>query len=121
VYGRIWIDRPKMYDDGNEMCFPHAGWHFSSLGDSKFVANKLRHVADYFPEVAENIDVDALIQERTSQVVAGSIFEPVILDDYFPKTLTENQEKYKDLILTDGTQTVLDKLSIIPMTSTEQF
>ena len=121
VYGRIWLERPKMFDNGVEFCFPHAGWHFSSLGDTKFVANKLRHVADYFPEVADTINLDDLISQRTSQVVQGSVFEPVILDDYFPKSVFQNQERYKDLILTDGTQTVLDKLSIIPMTSAEQF
>lgn len=121
VYGRVWVDRSKEYDDGVEKCYTHAGWHFSSLGDSKHVANKLLNVADYFTEEAKTINIDTLIDQRTSQVVKGSKFEPVVLDDYFPKYIVENQDRYKDFILTDGTETVLEKLSVIDMNSNIQY
>lgn len=121
VYGRVWIDRNKMYDDGTEMSFPHAGWHFSSLGDNEFVSNKLRNVADYFFEEADVFDANQYIEQNTSQVVKGSKFEPVILDEYFPKSLLDNKDRFAKLILADGEKSVMEMLSVIPLNSNLQY
>jgi hypothetical protein len=110
TYGCCWANRPRIYDDGNEMIFQHGGWHFSSLGNNEFVANKLRNVADYFLEEANSIDVNKLIDANTSQVKENSEFKPVILDSYFPKTILNNQEKYKDLIIPNAETTIMDIL-----------
>jgi hypothetical protein len=111
VYGCCWAHRASDYDDGTEMIFQHGGWHFSSLGNSEHVANKLRNFTDYSFEEAANLDVEELIKLNVSQVNKDSKFEPVILDDYFPKTVLNNRDKYAHLILEGATQTVMDKLN----------
>jgi hypothetical protein len=75
------------------------------------VANKLRNFTDYSFEEAANLDVEELIKSNVSQVNKNSKFEPVILDEYFPKTVLNNRDKYAHLILEGATQTVMDKLN----------
>jgi beta-1,4-mannosyl-glycoprotein beta-1,4-N-acetylglucosaminyltransferase len=110
-YGANWANRPIDYDDGNEIALQHSGWHFSSLGSTKMVANKLENFAhNELAHQAATIDVDKLIAEGKTSINPNAKFEPVILDDYFPQTLLKNKEKYEHLILKDATQTVMSKL-----------
>jgi hypothetical protein len=111
VYGCCWAHRPGDYDDGTEMIYQHGGWHFSSLGNTDHVANKLRNFTDYAFEDAANLDIEELIKKNVSQVNKNSKFQPVVLDDYFPKSLIENKEKYKHLIIEDATQSITDLLN----------
>jgi C4-type Zn-finger protein len=93
------------------MIYQHGGWHFSSLGNTDHVANKLRNFTDYAFEDAANLDIEELIKKNVSQVNKNSKFQPVVLDDYFPKSLIENKEKYKHLIIEDATQSITDLLN----------
>jgi hypothetical protein len=110
-YGETWALRPFVYDDGIEVCLQHGGWHFSSLGNSDVVANKYRNYAHSEKAwMANFIDVDTLIAQNKTTIDPNFIFEPVILDSYFPKAIYKNKEKYKDLILEGDFPTVMDKL-----------
>jgi beta-1,4-mannosyl-glycoprotein beta-1,4-N-acetylglucosaminyltransferase len=111
IYGANWANRPNIYDNGVEYCFQHAGWHFSSLGDSKHVANKLKTFAhSELAFQAETIDVDKLIAENKTSINANAKFEAVKLDEYFPKSLLANKEKYQHLIIADAEDTASNKL-----------
>lgn len=124
TYGGCWNSRTKIYSDGTEMCIPHSGWHFSSLGDEKHVANKFKNYAhDELAWTVENLNIDQLISEsrQNQNPIEKSKFEPVILDDYFPKAVTDNKEKYKHFILENATETVMDKLKIIDMNSSQEY
>jgi hypothetical protein len=114
-YGTVWAHRPKNFDNGKEMIFQHGGWHFSSLGDSTHVANKLRNFTDYSFNAADNINVDSLIQNNKSQVSPDSTFLPVILNDYFPASIVNNMEKYKDYIIKDAKEDILNILKGAPV------
>jgi hypothetical protein len=115
-YGKLWADRSNVYDDGNDLCIQHGGWHFSSLGSSADVATKLLSFAhSELAYQAETIDVDKLIAENKTSINPNAKFEPVVLDNYFPKAITENTEQHKELIIQDATQTVMDKLECLAL------
>jgi len=87
----------------------HAGWHWGWLGNDEFVKEKMRntpHVEINQPYIVDNIDIEKHIREgRDHFRPENQTWFPVKLDNYFPKVLLENKEKYKDLILPDGDNT----------------
>ena len=113
IYGANWANRPIVYDNGIELCLQHSGWHFSSLGDTSFVANKLKNFAHSEKAYqADTLDVDDLIAKNKTNIIPDARFEAVKLDDYFPKTILENQEKYKNYIITDANKSAKDILPL---------
>lgn len=100
MYGKVWADRTIEYSDDQDACLQHAGWHFSSIGNSDFVANKLKNFAhNELAYQAATINVDELINNNKTSLRPDARFNAVPLDNYFPKTIVDNQEKYKDLII----------------------
>lgn len=85
----------------------HAGWHFSYLGDDKNAVHKLKnfaHTEQNIPEIVDVFSIDRMIKEKCGPNPADvEKFEYVVLNDYFPKCVVDNQEKYKDLIIPDAT------------------
>jgi len=86
---------------------PHAGWHFSYLGDESFVANKLRayaHAAD--PDhagVLDRLDIEGMIDDRRDLFGhAGFRWEVVRVDDYFPPYVLANRQRFAHLIAPEG-------------------
>lgn len=122
-HGNIMVTRGRAFTDPHNertLTFPwtpnapdlvqikHAGWHFSYLGDTEFAKNKLKnfaHAESNTPELLNSVNVDEMI--KTKLFMGGERgterFEYVLLDDYYPKTILNNQEKYKDLIIPDAT------------------
>jgi Glycosyltransferase family 17 len=111
-YGtHVLANRPIVYDDGVDLTLQHAGWHFSSLGNSEFVANKLKSFAhSELAYQADSINVDELIANNKSSLRPDARFEAVILDDYFPKSLLDNRDRYQHLILNGAKESVMNKL-----------
>jgi len=85
----------------------HAGWHFSYLGDDKNAVHKLKnfaHVEQNVPDIVDVFSIDRMIKEKLGPNPRDlEKFEYIIMDDYFPKYVVENQEKYKDLIIPNAT------------------
>lgn len=105
------------YQYKNEGCevIEHGGWQFSNLGNNEFLKTKIRSFAHQeinSEEFLDQVDVDASIAagQCWDRSLDDYIYEGVVLDDYYPKTLLENQEKYKDFILQDATTSTLDLL-----------
>lgn len=90
----------------------HAGWHFSYLGDDKHAVHKLQnfaHTEQNVPEIIDVFSIDRMITDKCGPNPKDvEKFEYVVLDDYFPKCIVDNQEKYKDLIIPDATVQVTD-------------
>jgi len=90
----------------------HAGWHFSYLGDNDHAVHKLKnfaHVEQNIPEITDHFSIERMIKEKRGPNPADvEKFEHVVLDDYFPKYVVENQEKYQDLIISNATASIYD-------------
>lgn len=103
------------YKDEYIQMYEHAGWHFTYLGDDEFIKNKIRsfsHAELNYDEFLNKINVDDMIAR-------GVGFNPndprkfiaVAIDDYFPKTLVENAEKYKNMIVSGATKSAHEVFS----------
>ena len=114
------FQRPEGWDANGELVINHAGWHFTSMGDDKHVANKMKEFAHLeFRHLADSYDVEGQIAKNAGPIGLEhhcKKVEPVILDEYFPKVLYQNQDKWAKNILTTGQKTVLDHLGHISFT-----
>lgn len=125
-YGWNWINRIKAYDDGNDLCLPHGGWHFTNMGSSERVAYKLLQFSHgkedtiFRKNLSNSINVDKLISKGNG-TVENTKLDIVDLDNYFPEVLLNNKEKFKEFILPNSGVTAMDKLKIIDMNSSLQY
>jgi len=90
----------------------HAGWHFGWLGDEEFAKTKIQsfsHSEINQPHIIENINIEKHISEGRDHFRPENVtWHTVKLDNYFPKTVLNNKEKYKNFILPDTDKTVQD-------------
>lgn len=90
----------------------HAGWHFSYLGDDRNAVHKLQnfaHTEQNIPEIVDVFSIERMIEEKVGpNPYDEERFEHILLDDYFPKCVVENQEKYKDLIIPNATTPITE-------------
>lgn len=97
---------------GKGILLHHAAWHFSSLGNDEFVKNKLKsfsHTEFNNPEFIDNVNVDKHIIENKNHINQNSgSWKQVKLDEYFPKKIVNNIEKYKKYICEEGDKSVTD-------------
>lgn len=106
---------PLDYEDDTIRMYEHAGWHFTYLGDTEFVKNKIRsfaHTELNNNEILDNIDVDTMIEKGIGHNPKDTRpFVQVAVDDYFPKALVNNLEKYQDRILPGEAKSVRELFS----------
>ena len=74
----------------------HAGWHFSYLGDNKNAIHKLQnfaHTEQNIPKIVDVFSIDRMIKDKCGPNPTEDLekFEYVILDEYFPKYVVDNQ------------------------------
>lgn len=104
---------PMNYSDNKVKTIQHAGWHFSYLGDNKQAVSKLENFAHAEARhLIEGLDVDQAMQQGFNPIAPSDPgrYAAMILDDYFPKTILENQEKWKHLIVQGGEKNIRDYL-----------
>lgn len=105
---------PYNYDDGHTKVFEHAGWHFTYLGDTNWVRNKIQSFAHSElnrPDVLEKIDVETMMDKGVGFNPLNPLpFIKVNLDDYFPKTVVNNPIKYADYITQGSTTSAREHL-----------
>nr|WP_282187709.1 hypothetical protein [Azospirillum sp. TSO22-1] len=86
----------------NTRVYPHAGWHFSYIGDVEHVQRKLRNFAhqEYNDErFIEAIDIDRIVASGADLYGrAGYAWTTVQADDYFPDPLRANFERYRPFV-----------------------
>jgi beta-1,4-mannosyl-glycoprotein beta-1,4-N-acetylglucosaminyltransferase len=95
----------------NSVMVDHGGWHFTYFGDDEFAANKLRNFAHAESRhVADTVNIKYMIDNKLGFTGHASPerFDYVIVDDYFPKAITENLEYYKDMIIPGATASIYD-------------
>jgi hypothetical protein len=107
---------PMEHVDGTVRTIQHAGWHFSFLGDNEHVKHKLLNFAHTEARHhAENLDIEQLIQEKRSWD-PGVQFDSVVIDDYFPKTIINNLERWNKDIVPNATTYLKDLLPLYGQT-----
>jgi hypothetical protein len=103
------------FGDDNVQIIEHAGWHFTYFGDEQFITTKLQsyaHQEANTPENIEQLNVNQSIENGVGVIQSDSSarFVPVLLDDYFPQSVKNNPNKYKDVIINTASKTVKDIL-----------
>jgi len=91
----------------------HGGWHFTYFGQTDHAKNKIKnfaHAETNVPEIMDKLDVDYMIANKVGLLgfEYHERFEYIKVDDYFPQTILNNLEKYKDMIVPNATHLVYD-------------
>lgn len=96
---------------GKNVNLQHAGWHLSWQGDEQAALTKLKsfsHSELNIPKITDNLNIDRMIAEKKDHIHQADGWRVVKLDEYFPKAILENKEKYAKYILPDSDKTVRD-------------
>lgn len=124
----IMVARARCYTDAQqerEYTFPwnrkpndtvfieHAGWHFTYFGDNNNAITKIQnfaHTETDTPEMIQRHNIDWFISNKCGHHGPShpEKFEYVIVDDYFPKAITDNLEKWQHMIVPDAAFHVTD-------------
>lgn len=128
MHGKIMITKGKAFTDAQRereltvsntiLRLAHAGWDFSYLGNTDFAKNKIKnfaHAETNISRIVDNLDVDEMIKNKVflNKENGAERFEYVVLNNYYPKVIIENQEKYKDFIIPGAVKTVYDFYPIL--------
>lgn len=95
---------PLNFWDDNVQIIEHAGWHFTYLGNEDFAKSKIQsfaHDETNRPDIIDQLDIEDSIRRGVGIIRTNEDyrFTPVAVDDYFPKTIINNLEEYKDKII----------------------
>lgn len=99
---------PFQYEQYTCEVVHHGGWHFGYLGDSEFVKQKFvsfSHASDVTPEFVDAYTVESELYAPTNE----RFF--VDIDDYFPETVVNNPDKYRQYIVEGKFQPVRELLN----------
>lgn len=104
---------PINYADNQLIVLKNGGWHFTYFGSTEFAINKLRNFAHQESlHLADKINVDECIARKGGiDPNYSEKFEYVEIDDYFPKTVLKNLDRWKNYILPNPVAKVVQLLS----------
>jgi hypothetical protein len=119
--GRVYID-PQMEREftffwnakpPNTVMVDHGGWHFTYLGDDNHAITKIQnfaHTETDNPDMIARHNIQWFIDNKYGHHGPGNSerFEYVRVDEYFPKCITENIDKWQHMIIPDAVFTVED-------------
>jgi beta-1,4-mannosyl-glycoprotein beta-1,4-N-acetylglucosaminyltransferase len=115
--GRAFTDAHRERDSWNYIPgtieIEHGGWHFCYFGDTEFARTKIQsfsHSETDVPWIVDNLDVEGMVAagKGIGWDKGAERFERVQVDEYFPKSITSNINKYKNAIAEGATRTVYD-------------
>jgi hypothetical protein len=105
---------PYGYRENGIRIMEHAGWQFTYFGDTKFAENKIKsfaHTETNTPEVLMQLNVDRSIENGDGIYHHPEYrFTTVKLNEYFPKTITDNLDKYQQYVVQGADQLATDFL-----------
>jgi hypothetical protein len=107
---------PPHYADDHLCILEHAGWHFTYFGQTDFAKNKIANFAhnETAGLVAEkigsmdNLNIDWMIENKVGLggFNGNKRFEYIQIDEYFPKTILDNLDKWQHMIVPNATKSV---------------
>lgn len=97
---------PYKFKDDNVQIIEHAGWHFTYLGNEDFAKTKIKsfaHDETNRPEILDQLDIEDSIARGVGIIRTNEDyrFTPVAVDDYFPRTIINNIDEFKDKLILD--------------------
>lgn len=103
---------PHDYEDNVLKTIQHGGWHFTYFGNTEHAANKLRNFAHQESNHwADKINVDEIMARKGGiDPNSPERFEYIAIDDYFPKTVLSDPERWKDYIIPNATANIRNYL-----------
>jgi hypothetical protein len=95
----FWNPKPE-----NTVIIDHGGWHFTYFGDDEHCINKIRnfaHTEQNRDNIINEFDIDWMIRNKYGFEGnrTDERFEYVVVDEYFPKCITDNIEKWSHMII----------------------
>lgn len=106
---------PEDFDDGTTRFIHHAGWHFTYMGNSEAAKTKLLNFAhDECLPLVDRVDIDSAVLKNLNPIDPREPgkFMPVMIDDYFPKTVVDNLERWSEYIVPNATENVRTYLPV---------
>lgn len=90
----------EVRNSGHPFIIDDGGWHFSYLGDAKYIVEKLVSFSHQEYNQEQYIDVGEITRKINQGISlwGESQFEFVEIDDNFPEYLINNQKEFKHLI-----------------------
>lgn len=110
-YSFFWVPKPE-----DTVAVDHAGWHFTFFGNDAHCLKKIgsySHTEANTENVRNNFNIENMIKNRHGFDVFNNpndneTFEPVIIDDYFPKAVYQDQQRWQSMIIPNATRCVTD-------------
>lgn len=104
---------PMHYAEEGFCVIEHGGWHFTYFGQTDHAKNKIKnfaHAETNVPEIMDKLDVNYMIENKVGLLGFDyhERFEYIKVDEYFPQTLLNNLEKYKDMIVPNATKSIYE-------------
>lgn len=104
---------PMHYATTDFCVIEHGGWHFTYFGQTDHAKNKIKnfaHAETNISAIMDKLDVDYMVANKVGLLGFDyhERFEYIVVDEYFPQTILNNLEKYKDMIVPGATKTVYD-------------
>lgn len=106
---------PWVPDAPDTVYIDHGGWHFTYFGDDRNAITKIQnfaHTETDRTELIERHNIEWMVKNKYGHHGPGhqERFEAVIVDDYFPKCITDNLDhwKAKNMIVPDAVFHVTD-------------
>lgn len=95
----FWNQKPA-----NTVIVDHGGWHFTYFGDDEHCINKIKnfaHTEQNRDNIINEFDIEWMIRNKYGFEGnrSNERFEYVIVDEYFPKCITDNIEKWSHMII----------------------
>ena len=102
-----WAYRqPWDFNNANVRTIQHSGWHFTYFGDSKHIDTKLVNVCHTEGQrLVGTYDIDDMISKKICWD-PGVYYEHVEIDDYFPKTVLNNLDRWKNYIINNPAESI---------------
>jgi hypothetical protein len=101
---------PYNFSDSNVQIIEHAGWHFTYLGTSDFARTKIQsfaHSETNDPAILDQLDIEDSIRQGTGIIRTNNDYKfvPVMIDDYLPSAITNNQADFEHHLILNATDT----------------
>ncbi|CAB4133199.1 Glycosyl transferase, family 17 [uncultured Caudovirales phage] len=95
------------YKDNNVQIIEHAGWHFTYLGNEEFAKSKIQsfaHDETNKPEILDQLNIEDSIARGVGIIRTNEDyrFTPVAVDDYFPNTIINNMDEFKERLISNN-------------------